>query len=163
MKDHEPKDVDFFDRAPLRVTASATFAHSPERVFGAFADASGWPEWFPLMVEARWTSKDIECVGAEREVRLRLLGRFHERFIAWDPGERFAFTMLASTSPLATAIAEDYRLTSLGSGHTRLDWVLAAEPTRLGRLLRPGLEMTMKRVVAQAGKNLDRRLRAGAA
>ena len=154
----EPQPLAFADTAPLRVTDSATIEASPARVFGAFADTASWPRWFPLMHKARWVTAEIDQVGAEREVALRLLGGYVERFIAWEPGARFAFTMTQSSSPMARAIVEDFRFTGVDGG-TRIDWVLAADPRTLGKIARPALEQIMPRVFRRAGKQLERYLR----
>lgn len=141
------------------MSEAATISAPPLRVFAAFADAPSWPRWFPLMHTARWVSKDIECVGAEREVGLYGLGNYVERFLAWDPGKRFAFTMTQSSSPLAAAIAEDFQMTPVRDGAaTRLAWTLAAEPTLVGKALRVGLELTMRQVFLRSGKALEKHL-----
>ena len=154
-----PQTLDFFEQAPLRVSESATIAAPPLRVFAAFADAPSWPRWFPLMHTAKWVTEEIERVGAEREVGLYGLGNYVERFLAWEPGKRFTFTMISSSSPLATALAEDFQMSPVRDGAaTRLAWTLAAEPTLLGRLLRPGLEVTMRKVFLRSGKQLEKHL-----
>ena len=68
------------------------------------------------MHTAKWVSSEIECVGAEREVGLYGLGNYVERFLAWEPGQRFAFTMTESSSPLANAIAEDFKMSPVRDG-----------------------------------------------
>ncbi len=158
MKSLGPTDLAFFDHAALRVTGTAQLSVPPARVFASLADPSDWPRWFPLMTQARWVSGQ-PGLGAEREVTLTALGRFRERFIAWQPGERFSFTMIGSTSPLAVQLAEDYRLTGDGRG-TRLDWVMAATPTGLGKLLAGPTRAMMQRVFARGGRNLEHLLSA---
>lgn len=158
MKSLEPTDLDFFDRATLRITATVQLSAPPDRVFASFAEPNEWPRWFPLMTQARWVGGS-PGVGAEREVALTALGRFRERFIAWQPGARFAFTMIGSTSPLAAQLAEDYRLTAADGG-TRVDWVMAATPTSLGKLLAGPTRLMMQQLFARGGKNLERLLSA---
>lgn len=156
MKTLEPTGLAYFDTAPLRIVSSATLAASPDKVFASFADPAQWPKWFPLMKTAQWT-KGEGGVGAEREVWLTALGGHRERMIAWEPGKRFSFTMIGTTSPLGTQIAEDYKLSPAGSG-TQLDWVLAVTPTTVGKLGKPVLSAFMRRVFKKGGKNLDRLL-----
>jgi len=158
VKALEPTDLTFFDRATLRVAATAHLSAPPDRVFTSFADPAEWLRWFPLMTSARWV-EGARAVGAEREVALTVLGRFRERFIAWEPGRRFAFTMIGSTSPLATQLAEDYQLTRDGSG-TRVDWVMAATPTTIGKLAAAPTRLMMRRLFARAGGRLERLLSA---
>ncbi len=158
MRDLTPVDLSWIETAPQVLRVSASFAAPPARVFEAFADAGGWPRWFPLMTSARWCGGATGGVGAEREVALRAFGRFRERFIAWEPGRRLAFTVVASTSPMLRKFGEDYQLTADGTG-TRFDWIMGAEPRGIGKLAAPGLRLVMRRLLRRGAKNLDAVLR----
>jgi uncharacterized protein YndB with AHSA1/START domain len=151
-----PTDLDFLTSAPLQIHATAHLRVPPDRVFEAFADIHMWPRWWPQMYEARWTHGE-PGLGAEREVAIRLLGRYRERMIAWEPGTRYAFTMTATNSPMASQIAEDYRLVADGKG-TRVDWTLAATPRTLGKLATPIMRVLMKRMFRTGFTTLDKLL-----
>jgi polyketide cyclase/dehydrase/lipid transport protein len=158
MRDMAPMTLADLDTAPFRMVQSAVLPGSPDVVFAQLSEPERWVGVFPLMTKAAWTSAQIECVGAERKVALRALGRFEERFIAWEPGKRFAFTMIASTSPLAKQMAEDYRFTREG-GNTRLEWTVGAVPTLLGRAGTPALRLVTRQLFTRFLANLGRVLR----
>jgi hypothetical protein len=157
MRDLEPVELSWIDTAPVRLTTTTRFDASPARVFEAFADAATWPRWFPTMTKAGWLDGGTGGLGAEREVALRGLGRFVERFIAWEPGARFAFTIVRTTSGMLARFGEDYRLTADGTG-TRFDWTMGAETRGFGKIAAPGLKIIMRRVLKKAGANLNKRL-----
>lgn len=138
------------DTAPLRIVSSVHIAGTAHAVFVELGDPS---KWFPLMRRSVWITAETGGLGAEREVVVRGLGSFRERMIAWDDDRRLAFTMTASTSPLAHQIGEDFRLTPEGDG-VRLDWAMCARPTVLGRALEMPTRLMMQRLFARACKRL---------
>ena len=157
MRTLEPTDLTYFDHAPVRIVADAMVPAPPAEVFAIFADAPSWPSWFPRMKRAAWISAATAGVGAEREVGLGVLGRFRERMIAWEPGARFAFTMTGTTSPLVRLLAEDYRLSAVDGG-TRIDWVMAATPTAIGKLGMPIMRRIVRGLFVGAGRRLRERV-----
>lgn len=157
MRELPPADLEWIPRAPQVVKVSARLAAPPARVFAAFADAEGWPRWFPLMTEARYVDPAGGGVGRERVVKLRTLGTFRERFLAWDEPGRFAFTVIATSSPMLARFAEDYRLTADGTG-TRFDWTLGVELRGVAKLGAPALRAIMRRLVRRGARRLDARL-----
>jgi hypothetical protein len=94
-------------------------------------------------------------VGAEREVGVRLFGRFRETMLAWEPDRRVAFTMTSTTSPLVAQMAEDFQITS-ELGGVRLDWTVVATPTGLGRLVTPALRAILGRMFRTYRPRLER-------
>lgn len=158
MREMKPMTLAELDSAPFRVDMSTTLPGSPEALFEQLADPTRWVDWFPLMHRARWTSATTGAVGSERQVDVRVFGGFAERIIAWEPGARFAFTMTASSSPLVSRMAEDWRITREGKG-VRLDWTVAAHPTMIGRPATPILRAVLSRMFQRGGSNLARLLR----
>jgi uncharacterized protein YndB with AHSA1/START domain len=160
MRDMPPMTLADLDRAPFRFTATAVLPCTPLRLFEEMAEPERWTTWFPLMRRARWTSQETARVGARREVTLLGLGRFEETILAYEPGRRFAFTMIATTSPLPRQMAEDYRIGDV-DGRARLDWTVASAPTTLGRFTTAGLPLLFRGLWRGAVRGLRRRLASG--
>jgi uncharacterized protein YndB with AHSA1/START domain len=159
MREMRPMTFADIDAAPFRFSASGTVPCTPEELFEELGDPSRWTRWFPMMRSARWTSADTERAGAEREVFVLGFGRFRERILAWDPGARFAFTMLASTSPLAHEMGEDWRV-SPAPGGARLEWTLAAVPTGIGKVATKALPAILSVIFKRALRSLTKRANA---
>jgi hypothetical protein len=153
----EPMTLAEIEAAPFRVQETARFDASPAALFAQLADPATWPGWFPTMVRAAWITPQTSGVGAEREVALRVFGKYREKMIAWEPGERFAFTMTGSTSPLVRRMGEDWRLTRDGNG-VRLDWIVGGYPTTLGKVGAPALRLVLRRLFAGGGSRLAKLL-----
>jgi uncharacterized protein YndB with AHSA1/START domain len=129
MAQCRPETIDFLDRAPTKVVVERDVDAPPERVFEVLADTPSWPQWFPSVRVARWTSGDNGGVGSTRFVDAAGL-KVHERFIAWEPGRRWAFTFLRTNVPLARAGVECADLEPLDSGRTRVRYTMALELRR---------------------------------
>ncbi|HEU0034167.1 MAG TPA: SRPBCC family protein [Kofleriaceae bacterium] len=154
----EPMTLAELDTAPFRVTQSVTLPATPDAVFAELADPVRWTDWFPLMRRAEWTTETTATVGAERRVGMRVFGVFVERMLAWEPGKRFAFTMVGSSSPFVARMGEDWQL-SREAGGTRLDWIVGAYPTLVGKPAAPVLAAVLRRMFRQGGGNLARMLK----
>jgi|KBSMisStaDraftv2_1062788.scaffolds.fasta_scaffold1406860_1 uncharacterized protein YndB with AHSA1/START domain len=150
----EQKDLDWIERAPISFSGSATTTASPEAVFAILADHERWPEWFPVI-------KKTEVLGPAREgVGMRRLttipgGKVEELIIAWDPGQRWAFTVTAVSPGIVHALVEDCRIEPARSG-TRVTYTMYLDPVAP---LRP----IMKLMKGLMGKQLDKGMRALAA
>ena len=81
-----------------------------------------------------------------------------ERFLAWTPGERFAFTMEAITLPLVSQLMEEWRLTADGAG-TVVEWTVCYRPTLLTRALHPLVRAIFDGMFKASLRGLDTYLR----
>ena len=153
MRKLPPLALEDFDEQPFRFTATAKLDADPLSVFAELGDPS---LWFPLMRRSIWKTGATSGVNAEREVDMLGFGKFRERMLAWDHGERVAFTMIGTTSPLIEQMGEDFRV-SREDIYTRLDWIVAARPSRIGRVIAPGLKATLRVMWMRAAGNLQKR------
>jgi hypothetical protein len=153
MRDMAPMELSDVAAAPFRFKAAIRLDAEPAAVFEELRDPS---LWFPLMRRSVWHTGATSGVGAERIVEIAGFGRFHERMLVWEPGVRVAFTMIGTTSPLAARMLEDYQLSRI-DGQTRLDWIVAAHPTVLGRVLTPATRGTLAMMARGIRRNLSRR------
>jgi uncharacterized protein YndB with AHSA1/START domain len=150
--------LDFFDVAPFRVVTEVILSSPPHVVFDTFADDAAWPRWFTEVRVQRWLGAETHGVGARREVTFSSFGvavPVRERFLAWQPGKRFAFSMDAIGLPVLHAAGEDYRLEALGRDRTRLRWLFCYDPALPGQMVDPALRLFLRRVLARAAGRLS--------
>ena len=150
----EQKDLDWIERAPVSFSGSATTTASPEAVFAILADHERWPEWFPVIKKTEVLGPAREGVGMRRVTTIPG-GKVEELIIAWDPGERWAFTGTAVSPGIVHALVEDCRIEPARSG-TRVTYTMYLDPVAP---LRP----IMKLMKGPMGKQLDKGMRALAA
>jgi hypothetical protein len=133
----ETVDLSFFADAPTKVTTHTFVAAARADVFAAISgDPAGWGDWFPGFDHGgRWESSPPHGVGSIRLVRA-FRTDYRETMLAWDDGERWAFRVDSSSSPLFAAFAEDYRLADAADG-TLLSWTVAFRASRGMRLAAP--------------------------
>jgi uncharacterized protein YndB with AHSA1/START domain len=148
-----PVELDFVDRAPLRLVFAAEVSASAASVYRALAeDVETMPEWFTAVKLA------VPTTGGEgREIRLRGGIRFRETVLAKEPPARYAYRVDTTNAPGMRALLEEWLLTPTAAG-THIRWTFAADaapPVRTGlRLGRAGLG----RAFRDAVRKLDLRL-----
>jgi hypothetical protein len=149
----EPVEESFFREAPVIVTNRNLLAAPRAAVFDCIAgDPAGWGDWFPgFSHNGRWDTAPPHGVGSRRTVDA-YRSEYRETILAWDTNERWAFRVDATTSPLFTAFAEDYRLTETPGG-TELSWTVAYRPARAmriaGPIARPAFRSMARRMSAR--------------
>jgi hypothetical protein len=145
--------VSLEELATTRYRYSSMLRATPDAVFAELGDPS---LWFALLHHSVWKSGATSGVGAQREVAVHGFGSFRERMLVWDPGERVAFTMIGTTSPLVARMAEDMIIEPLEDG-VRFHWNVVVTPTLLGRAIQPALGAILKGLFVRSVGNLAKR------
>jgi hypothetical protein len=153
MRSMPPLALEDFEVQPFRFTATTKLDADPLAVFAELGDPS---LWFPMMRRSVWKTGATSGVDAEREVDVLGFGKFRERMLAWEPGARVAFTMIGTTSPLMEVMGEDWRV-SREDIFTRLDWIVVAKPTLLGRAATLPLRGILRVMFMRSCGNLQKR------
>lgn len=155
----EKVGLDYFETAPFRFTATETISASPDAVFAVFLDGPSWTRWVFAITGVEWTSPFPLEVGSTRTVHMRGGLSAYEEFLAWEPGRRMAFRFNALSKPRAVAFAEDYQVTDLGDGRCTVDWVMAMEPSGVGRramrLIRPFMAAVIRHTLANLRRYVE--------
>ncbi len=126
MKPITPKPLDWISSAPVSVTRTRRIAAPSDQVWAAIADHEGWPAWFePLTAVERLDAAD--GVGGHRRVHIRKVA-VEEEFLAWEPGERFAFTVTHANMPGIKSMVEEVRLVADGEHATTVSYTQAIQP-----------------------------------
>ena len=145
--------MSFVERAPVRHVFTRVVAAPRDAVFAAIADPTGWHAWFPGVRSARYASPPPYGVGTIREADVSGT-RWVEEMIAWDEHTRWAWTVVRTSVPFATAQVESFELADAGTG-ARVRWTLALEPRLLARLGGPFFGRTITRLLHRAMDDLD--------
>ncbi len=155
MKPITAQTIDWIPRAPVSVTRTRSIAADRDRVWATIADHEGWVDWFgPITQVERLDAAD--AVGGHRRVHIRRIA-VEEEFLAWDPGERFAFTITHSNAPGITAMVEDVRLTADGEHATNVSYTQAVQPVG-GKLTAPLLRLLVPKAIDQGLAGLAKHL-----
>ena len=130
-----PVELDFLEQTPNVFVATEVVRATPRQIFEVFEDAQAWTVWAMPIQKVEWTSPRPYGVGTTRSVHMMggLIG--HERFIAWEPGRRMAFTFIGASKDATEKFLEDYRVEDLGNGTCRVQWYMAMEPKGFSRHL----------------------------
>jgi uncharacterized protein YndB with AHSA1/START domain len=145
-----PREPDFIDTASELITTEVVAAASPEEVWAVFTDNERWPEWFPAAKSCRTTSDQAEGVGSTRWIHFDLF-KVNERFVAWDPPRRWAFTILDANLPGIVSVVEQAIIEPVDEHQTRVTYTLAAD---LASYMRPLVPMLRWRLGSLFKKGL---------
>lgn len=124
--------VDYFNTAKKSFTSIVEIDATPEQIFASFENADDWPEWAPPITKVEWTSPKPFGVGTTRKVTMTgMVG--DEVFIAWDYPKQMAFCFTHSSESLVESFAEEYVVTPLDNGKSRVVWRMAMTPNGIGK------------------------------
>lgn len=150
------RDLNWIDHAPVSVTRTRRIAASSDEIWAAIADHESWPQWFDALTEVEVLGSG-EGVGGRRRVHIRSIA-IEEEFLAWEPGERFAFVLTGANKPGIKSMVEDVRLESVGDGATTVSYTQALEPVAatvtaplLRRVLPKGLDKGLAGLARHVG------------
>jgi uncharacterized protein YndB with AHSA1/START domain len=131
-----PRDADFIEEASIRIPSAVEVNATPDEVWAVLTDHERWPEWFPAAKACRTTSDQAQGVGATRWIHFDLF-KVNERFIAWEPPHRWAFTVLDANFPGIASVVEQFLLEPANGGVTVVRHTLAAEVAPYMRPMAP--------------------------
>jgi uncharacterized protein YndB with AHSA1/START domain len=126
-----PEDRHFVNNAPNRIVVERRVKAPPARIWELLTDTPGWTKWFPTMTSALSTSDPADGIGSSRRVHVGRL-EADEQFIAWEPGQLWAFTIVKTNIPMAKRFTEQVELIPEGDD-TIVRYTGAFEPLAVTR------------------------------
>ena len=152
----EAEDLDYLNKAPLRLFASINVTRPPSEVFAAVAhDPANWGEFFPGFDRSgRWQTPGPHGVGSR--YTKRFIGvMIEESVLVWEEGARLAFHVVGTTAPAFHAWVEDYHFEPDGHGGTLLRVAIGGKPRLAFKLAAPVLQPIFARLMTRVGHNLE--------
>ena len=160
-------DATFTDASKKRFTYDFRVDMTPDEVFRIVTAPSEIGRWMPDVRGARWVTGEPHGVGSLREVRLSTIA-VHAKVLLWEPGERFAFTIVRASAPILKRMVEDFRFEPIGlpvgaralgtglgpSPATRVRWTISYQPKALAMPLEPLLAPRFAKMFEAASRRL---------
>jgi len=153
-----PQEIEFADTAPVTAEGAAVVTGTPEEVWAVLADHQGWPSWFAGVKSCEATSEPATGVGSTRRVVLAGGSRFEERFVAWDPAKRWAFTVTDMRPAAVRSLVERITIAELAPGRTRVTYRMAFDPKPWLKPVAPLLARAMSANLTRAMTSLGRQV-----
>ncbi|MFC9873381.1 SRPBCC family protein [Nocardia salmonicida] len=94
---------------------------SAHRVFDILATGEGQHRWAEGYRSTTWYGASPHDSTTVRDIHLRWI-TVRERFLAWEPGQRFAFSADAMSIPLARRMIEDIAFVPVDENRCLLRW-----------------------------------------
>ena len=148
-------DTAFVDASKKHFTYDFRVDASPTRVFELVTSPLEVGRWLPDLRASKWVTSAPHGIGSVREMRLTTIA-VHEKILVWEPGERFAFTVVRASVPLLKRMVEDYRFDPAPGGATRVRWTIAYQPRTLAAPLEPLLAPRFARMFEVGCQQLTR-------
>ena len=153
----EAEDLDYLNKAPIRLLASINVTRPPSEVFAALAhDPANWGEFFPGFDKSgRWQTPGPHRVGSR--YTKRFIGvTIEESVLVWEEGARLAFHVVCTTAPAFHAWVEDYHFEPDGHGGTLLRVAIGGKARLPFKLVTPVMPRVFVLLMARVGHNLER-------
>ncbi|SDM62591.1 Polyketide cyclase / dehydrase and lipid transport [Streptomyces sp. cf386] len=151
------EDLSFLERAPVRRTRTRDLHAPAEAIFEQLAaHQENWPRWFGPANECHYVGPPPYGVGTVRFLRLYKAIRAHETVLVRDPAERFAYWVRDTNVPGLAAMMEQWNLTPLADGRTRVSWTMAVDCSAPVRLMFRATQRHVDKIFQEAMKRLER-------
>lgn len=161
MQSNTVVDNSYLDKAPHCYVAVVEVDATPEQVFACFEDEHSWPVWALPITQVEWTSPKPYGLGTTR--RVSMMGGLvaDEVFIGWDYPKHMAFCFTESSQGLIESFAEDYQVSVLDNGKTRVQWTMAMTPKGFGKfsmaVSRPFMRISLQWMLNRFKKHVEQR------
>jgi hypothetical protein len=133
----QPVDETFFDTAPVQLRETFEIPRPASEVWSELTSDDAL-SWVRVIDKITWTSPRPFGVGTTRTVSaVRGLNVLNERFFRWEDGRRKSFYAIEASVPGFGRFAEDYLVEPVSDTSCRFTWVVAIEPTAVGRVNMP--------------------------
>ena len=142
-------DMSYFENAPQIIVKEVEINKPVEEVFASLESDNDWAEWVGQIAKVEWTSPKPFQVGTTRRVTFTNDTYADEVFIAWETNKRMAFCFTETTQGGSESFAEDYQLTDLGNGRTRLRWIVAMTPKGFSKIVFALFGFLVKRMIGK--------------